>query len=431
MGILHNMMKDAGRRESVMVDKLARVRWEMGQTLLPGHLVAQEESLVADMVLRFRMLGLPAYGIARLKWNETFLSEGVFSIQSMTAVAPSGLLIDVRANAAVSPFNLNIPGTTTVPVYCHVVKYSAVEEEDASAAGMDGSIHRNVWQLALSSEQGHLEALETIKLAEFEKNPEGVWKLSGSYIPPLLQVGSSPFLLGEIEELGQALELFHYKVTQEIAASYLSGDSMFSAKECLKSTLRIQRFIANHLAEIHLHPYYLYEELKNFHTEVCFYRDTIPEHVAEVYGHDRLSSCFANVLEPLRQQMSMIHSKSPYLPFEMRDGIYRLGLPPEVREAKEVYFLVQKSHVNTKASIEGIKMAGLARLPLIHKLALFGIPLTKIERPPFQHRFGPEVDFYVIAEGEEWDRALRELVIAFYDSSKYRDLRFYLYWRLS
>jgi len=45
-----------------MTDKLARVRWEMGQTLLPENFLAQEESLIADTILRFRMSGLPAYG---------------------------------------------------------------------------------------------------------------------------------------------------------------------------------------------------------------------------------------------------------------------------------------------------------------------------------------------------------------------------------
>ena len=413
-----------------MVDKLARVRWEMGQTLLPGHLVAQEEALTADTVRRFRMSGLPSWGVARLKWNDTLLAEGVFSIQAATAVMPSGRLIEVSANAAVSPFNLNISGNTSVPVFCHLIESMAVAEDEDEAP--DGSsIRRNVWKLVLSSEQSLLEAVETMKIAEFEKDPEGGWKLSGRYIPPLLQVGTSPFLLRDMEELKQALELFHFKVTREIAASYLSGDSMFSAKECLKGAIGMQRFLANLLSEIHLHPYMLYEELKRFHTEVCFYRDTIPEHATEPYRHNQLAECFAGVIEPLRQQMSLIQSKSPYLPFELQDGVYKLELPAAVREAGEVYFLVQKGHVNMPASLEGIKLAGISRLPLIHKLALLGIPLVKIERPPFQQRFGPEVDFYAIAPGEEWDRALGESSVAFYDAPKCRDLRFFLYWRLN
>ncbi len=78
-----------------MAGKLSRVRWQMGQTLLPEHFQAQEEALLAETNMRFRMSGIPAYGVAALKWNETLISEGVFSIQAMALVMPSGLLLDV------------------------------------------------------------------------------------------------------------------------------------------------------------------------------------------------------------------------------------------------------------------------------------------------------------------------------------------------
>jgi type VI secretion system protein ImpJ len=75
-------------------------------------------------------------------------------------------------------------------------------------------------------------------------------------------------------------------------------------------------------------------------------------------------------------------------------------------------------------------MASLARLPAVHKLALQGIPLKRIDRPPFQHRFGPEVDFYLLFQGDEWDQALRDLSLGFYDLPQFRELRFYLFWRM-
>jgi type VI secretion system protein ImpJ len=68
-------------------------------------------------------------------------------------------------------------------------------------------------------------------------------------------------------------------------------------------------------------------------------------------------------------------------------------------------------------------------LPLVHKLALQGIALTKTDSPPFQHAFGAEVDFYFIHLGEEWDYALNEKSLTFYHSPQFQDLTFYLYWR--
>jgi len=226
------------------------------------------------------------------------------------------------------------------------------------------------------------------------------------------------------------LDPFQNKLAQEIAVSYLSGDSMFSAKECLKRTLHMKRFTANLLAQVHLHPYYVYEELKRFYTEVCFHHDTMPEFVTDSYDHDRLGECFQKILEPLKQQLQMVHRKSPYIPFEIRNGVGSVTLPSDLREAREVYFLIQKPHVNARVVLEGFKMASLPRLPIVHKLALLGIPMKRIDRPPFQHRFGPEVDFYIIQEGDEWDQALRDLSLGFYDSPGLQGLRFYLYWRM-
>lgn len=115
-----------------MIDRLGRVEWEMGQTLLPEHLVAQEDSLIAESILRFRANGLPDYGVVRLQWNETLLLQGVFAIQGMVLIMPSGMLLSLRENAVVSPYNLNVSGSVEVPVYCHLL--------DRNGAGGDGGL---------------------------------------------------------------------------------------------------------------------------------------------------------------------------------------------------------------------------------------------------------------------------------------------------
>jgi type VI secretion system protein ImpJ len=413
-----------------MAGKLARVRWQMGQTLLPEHFQAQEEALVTDTIMRFRMSGIPAYGIAALKWNETLIGEGVFSIQTMALVMPSGLLLDVPGNATSSPFNLNIPGTVKVPVYCHVVGETSPGEEGEGGweAQEEGTVPRVVYQFVISSEQSQPGAFETIKLAEFEKDPEGAWQVRRDFIPPLLQVGTSPFLMSEFDEFGEALELFQYNLALD-AASYLSGAGLFRVEQCLKGVYQTQRFLANLRSQVHMHPYYVYEALKSFYIEVCFYKSVVPEHIANPYRHDELATCFQEILGPLKNQMKLVEVESPYLPFRFRDGLYQIELPPEMREAKEVYLLVQKSQVSKVVSLEDIKLAGISRLPLVHRLALQGIPLEKVDQPSFQHSFGPEVDFFRIIEGEEWDHALSELSLSFYDQPQLKEMDFYIYRR--
>ena len=412
-----------------MNDKLARVCWKMGQTLLPEHLLAQEDSLLANMVVRLRTQGLPSYGIGKLIPNETLLVEGVFSIQEMTLVMASGLLLQIPGNAAVSPFNLNLPGTAGVSLYLHILNEIPTDnggsgwEEDA-----ESRIPRVMHRLALSSEQDYPEAMETLKLAEFSKNPQGAWQISRDYIPPLMQVGTSPFLRKDMEALAEALSLFQYNLYMD-AVSYLSGDSLSSVKQCLKSVYRTQRLLANLASQVHLHPFYLYEDLSTLYTEVCFYRNTTPENITAPYNHDQLA-LINNIFDLLNKQMQLVRSLPPYLPFELRDNIYQLRLPDEIRQATNVYMLAQKDKVISQLSLGDLKLAALSRLPVVHKMALQGIPFKKVDHPSFQHSFGAEVEFYLLKEGEEWDHALNEMTVAFYNRPDLKEATFYIFWRI-
>lgn len=413
-----------------MIENLARVKWEMGQTLLPVHFNAQEESLLADSALRFKLQGLPAFGIAGLKWNHTLLQEGVFSIQSLSMVMPSGMLIHVPGNAKATPFNLNVPGDVTIGVYCHVVGEDANEDsmDETWDTGEGGDVLRTYYSLVISADQSYPGALESLKLAQFKKEADGTWLLSREYIPPLLQVGSSLFLTDSLEELNQALELFHYNLVLD-ASSYLSGEALLSVKQCMKSSLKIQRFIANLKEQIHCHPYFVLEAVTGFYTDVCYYRKVMPENVIAPYKHEQLAACFNRIITPLMKQMQMVEEKSPYLPFAFKDGIFNIDLPSEIREARDVYFLAQKGHVTGKMEIGNVKLGSFSRIGMIHKMALPGVPMKKTDRPPFQHSFGPEVEFFRIIEGEEWDHALRDLSLSFYYQEIFSGVEFFLYWR--
>lgn len=412
-----------------MSGKLARVHWQMGQTLLPEQFVAQEEALLRDASMRSRLAGLPSYGIAAMRWNDSLLNEGVLSIQGATLLLPSGQLLDIPGNAIASPINLNVPGTASVTVYLHCLDDLASQKQVESnwSGGDDDAIPRRVYKVALAAEQSYVDAIETLKLAEFQRDPEGIWQLSEGYIPPLLQVGTSPFLKPALEELPRALEAFQYKLAMD-SASYLSGGSLYTVKQCLKSVYRMQRLLANLKQQIHLHPYLLYNELKELYVDVCFYRDSSPQDVAEPYNHDQLADCFKKILDPLRDQMQLAEKRSPYRPFEFRDGVYRIELSTDLRQAREIYFLVQKSQVNKSVALDNFKLSAPSRLATVHKLALKGIPIAKIDRPMLAHSFGPEVEFYRIDEGDEWEYALREGGAAFYHSPSFQEMEFYLYW---
>lgn len=403
----------------------------MGQALLPAHLRVLEESMQADSALRFSLLEAPSYGLYRLRWNETLLVEGILSLEEMTLVLSSGLLLDLKGNAQVAPLNLNISGTTLVPVYLHVRSFA--EKNGEHDAGPQTIKYDNVscwlWSLELSTEQENPDTRESFRLAEFEKQPDSSWRLSSRYIPPLARLGSVPFLKEELTGLSHKIDAYHYQLTQEIAAIYLSGEDLVNAKQCLKSVVQMQRFLVNLFAQISPHPYTVYEQLKLFYIDLCFYHNNTPQFATAAYRHEQLVEVFRETLGPLNDQLKLSQLRSPYLPFTVSGGIVRAGLPESIREAKEIYLLVQKGGVNKAVSLDGFKISAITRLSIVHKFYLQGIPFKRMERPPFQNSFGPEVEVYQISQGEEWDHALEELALGFYVDPKFTDENFFLYWR--
>lgn len=403
----------------------------MGQALLPAHLRAQEESLLADSALRFSLQEAPSYGLYRLLWNAALFNEGVLSLEELTLVMPQGLLLKLNENAKSTALNLNLVGGTLLPVYVHVRNQP---ETNTPANASQQSIKRDnvncwFWSLELSTEQENPDTLDSFRLAEFEKQADGSWQLSARYIPPLGSVGAVPFLKPELLALVHQLEAYHYQLTQEIAAIYLSGTDLVNAKQCMKSVVQIQRYLGNILAEIAPHPYQVYEQLTCFYVDLCFYHDSTPEFATEPYRHGQLAELFKATFAGLFEQLQLSQTRSPYLPFTLAGGLIRANLPEAMREAKEIYLLVQKSGITKNVSLEGLKIAAVSRIGIVHKFFLQGVPFKRIERPPFQHSFGPEVDIYQFTIGDEWDHALKELALGFYADAKFAEEKFFLHWR--
>ena len=76
-----------------------------------------------------------------------------------------------------------------------------------------------------------------------------------------------------------------------------------------------------------------------------------------------------------------------------------------------------------------VHLAGPGLFDEIDRLVLRGVPSKYVEKPPFQHTFGPEVDFYQLQFGEEWSHVIREGSLALYIHPVLEKANVFLYWR--
>lgn len=412
--------------------KPARLNWYLGQTLLPEHFQVQEESLLAEVRLRSALSGAPAYGLARLTANPTMLAEGLLSISALTLILRDGLLLDVPGNTALQPFSLKFAGAARVPVYLHLLADTQVAQGQRLYESDPKTVQRLFYRTLLSAEEGIDQALATVKLLEAEQDMDGSWRLSQDHIPPLLSVGQSPFLLPALEALKLALEGLRVQLSGQLHDNLLRSERHAAVRRCLIEVQRVMAQLQDLQQGVYPHPYALFHTLRMFYCEICLFQDTLPEGDLSPYLHDNLSKSFGAILQPLMQRLRPVRLRSTHKRFTRRDGLFVLGqLPPELSTAEEVYLLIQRPHVHERVSLDGVKVSSPARLALVHKLALKGVPLQAIPLPTFPHAFGPEVDFYRMTPGDEWDHALREDGLAFYALPALERVQVSLFWRHS
>lgn len=405
----------------------ARVNWRMGQSLLPGHFLAQESSMREESVLRFRMLPTPQWGVGALQWDAYQLAKGMLSIQELVLLLPSGALIDIPGNCHPVSFNLNRTGAAKTPLYVHLQGSHAVGVADGGVDD-DGVIERAMHQVTLSSTPYSDSAVQAFKLAELEKGVDGTWSLSADYMPPLVRVTHSPFFERTHRRIEALCAVLHQHLLTEVQENYLAAQSVLAVREALKGFYRFRAMLANVGQDLHPHPYDIFRALHDLYVELCVLRGTEPVG-GDVYAHEEPQRSFRELLDQIEAQVQLGRAATPYASFSRSEGLMVCRLPAAARKARQVYWLMQKPSVSARLDISGVRIASESRLALVHQRALRGVPIQRLESPPFHHTFSSEVEFFTLALGDEWDHVVREGKVVFFHRPELDQAKFFLYWR--
>lgn len=411
------------------MEQLKRVSWKVGQPLLPRHLVAQEDSLIAYNFLFFKHLGLPFHGIGRLKWDDTLLLQGIISISHLTVVFASGQMVDIPGNGMISTLDLNKIDKIRVSIYLHLLPHCN-EEEDYFESGIEHEkITFSVKQLMLSDDSNAPSIKAALKLGEFEKDLENRWKLCPDYIPPLLTCSPNPFLSRILIELKTKLEQFQnsLEITSSTTEDY-EGHTL-ETKLCLLELSKIRRLLLNIEMQVPSHPYFLYVTFNEYLDAIAVLYKNKNSLKLMPYQHEKLGPLFNKLMEALNLDRIRDHSIS-HVAFEKRERCYvSEKLPQELHDAKEIYLILQKVESIGNPNVEGVKLSAYSRLMNIVIFGVQGIPLIRLERAPFNHNFSKRANIYSIEKGIEWGHALKEERLAFEHKDNAGDLQAFLYWR--
>lgn len=421
--------------------RLARVHFFAGQTLLPEHFVAQEQSITDEAALRVHMLGLPDCGVALLRIKEAPLGRGVLDIEELIASLPGRTLVYVPANTLIDPLPLAGAVESPVSVYLHVMaeqpaaKRSPLYEQDPAV------VRRVVRTARLSFDDALRGSIDSMKLCKLSRAGAAGWTIDTSYAPPLLQIGGEPFLRPLLAQISDALRTMEVELRHQLGHMVLRLERQAESRRLLARLLHLRSQLADMNAlgttgsgrndfPVRLHPYFLFDALRAYYYDLSAFQDNVADLQAIPYTHEDLAGCFGQVGRAIAQLTGLKDVSASIASFQLENGRYFLPtIPDALRSAKEVYLLIEKPSLHDSVSMQGVKLAAESRLEQVHRLVLNGVPYRRLEQVLFPHPFGPEVEFHQLILGEEWKYVLKERKLAFYRGGAWQKIKTHLMWR--
>ena len=426
-----------------MIDyPFAPVQWQLGQTLLPEHLNAQEKAFSADAYLRQHVGGLPSYGIARLEWDRDLLSSGNFSIKALRLFSQTKeRVVDYPGNAYLFNHSVQFEPVSRVEVYIAVLLEKAEFDEPPERC-IQQAVKPRLYKILLSTQgfrendndTSHRSCTEIYrgKLAEFVVSHDGSWKLSERYIPPLLQLGTSDYLLEKLKQLNILLSR-NLKASMELYQQPLPQSRQSDIKQCISALYECRQFIANHISrgqqhgELHLHPYFLYEQLQRLHRHLAMHNGDLQPLPTDIYRHNDLHGTFNMVFENVKSLLTLNAGQQKSFQLHLKDGCYQTTLPIPTNQQDKLYFVINAEHDTPLSNHDLPCISSRKRVTTLYQYSLSSVPLKSVKHKTLNHYFGQHTQCYLLDSSDELNHILQEGSLAFLAQPEYANYTFYVF----
>lgn len=401
--------------------ELALHAWVPGQLLTPGHFERQEQVLLAHMAARFRLSGLPAYGLAALELEPNELQRNCVKIRKLEWMLQDGTWLSTRGN--VEPIEpLQVQVHERVPVYAAVLP-----PRELSAAAEASQVLPRCFRVKLlaghppwagEEESGVLSREQSMQLLTLEPARGGRGVRLGGYVPPLLHVCTTPFLRAALLALYESIGYANESLAERSRGRAATGARFADVQRRVVQGKRL-RAILREGSIVHdgpggrgplLHPYELFAHLRDYACELALAPGSPIDPELLVYDHDDLERTFRVLIEAISGEASDVPGTAPTgLSFE-REGRWFVarGIPDSALDSEDLCFALDGD-----VRGEELVVASPQRLPTLHERLLPGLSLVPVKFS-YAPAGGPDTRYYRVQRtGPEWAHVRRERALCF------------------
>ncbi len=426
--------------------QLQPVLWAKGTLLTPQHL--QQHDLFFESLLSFRSEGLHfrPWGFATLQIDQEALAAGNFAIHAATGIFPDGLLFDIpAADDAPEPKQLAqwLTGAqTTIDIHLSIPAYrpsgrnvgsgrSGADTRYSAEAAMvrdettDGS--ERLLQIArknlrfLTGEETRTNT-PSLRVARIRKVPGGAFELHPQFVPPLLNLAASNYLMSMMRSL---LEILGARRSDLSGMRRHKNQSLadFSAADIANFWLLYT--VNSWLPEIrHIfetkqgHPEQAYRVLTTLAGALTTFSKDLQLADLPVYDHDDLGGCFQKLDAQLRELlMAVAPTNFVAVPLKLTQPYIYAALIDDEKLLRNTKMYLAISAETSEAELirkapELVKFCSATHIDHLVKNALPGVTLRHVQ-PPSAIPVKLKYQYFSVSQtGGAWEAILRARNVA-------------------
>lgn len=423
------------------------VLWTKGVLLTPQHLQVQDRFLEDLLQFELSTLTYAPWGFHQVEVDREALAGGAFALSSARGIFPDGLLFDMPVSDPLpAPRILEgawEPDQTVLDVYLAVPEYQP-GGYNVSASGRRGDTRYQAEVLMRRDENTGLaekpiqvarkncrflvegEALEgnsTIRVARINKLPTGEYQLDPHFIPPIIDIGASPYLMAVTRRLVEILSSkssvlagTRRQKNQSLAEFGISDVANF----WLLYTINTYLPLARHLFEVRRgHPSMLWETMLALTGALTTFSTVVHPRDLPSYEHENLSQCFGQLDETLRTLLdTVVPAGSVSLPMQLvQSTLYATALDQDrYLTAPQLFLAIAADAKRDDIILKVPHLVKLSSADYIERLvrqALPGVPLTYVPQPPGAIPVKLNYHYFMLTKtGPDWDAIVRARNVA-------------------
>lgn len=414
------------------------VLWTKGVLLSPQHLQTQDRFLEDQLRFRLATLSFCPWGFHRLEIDREALESGMLKLSAAAGLFPDGLPFDFPiADQSPGPKPLEgcwEPDQQNLEAYLAIPEHrpggtnlssaqsdrntrfraEVVLRRDENTGQAEKPIQVARKNLRLLVQGETLEGHSLLKIARIQRSPAGEYRLDPHFVPPLIDIGASEYLLAITRRL---VEILSAKSSALAGTRRQKNQSLAEFSISDVGSFWLLYTVNTHLPELrHLletrrgHPAVLYDALTALAGALTTFSTSLHPRALPAYDHADLSACFTLLDEQLRDLLeTVVPANAVALPLKLlRPAIYATSIDQDRYLASPGLYLAISASLGTADLLRRVpqllKVSSADRIDRLIKQALPGVMLTHVPSPPAAIPVKTKFHYFQLSKsGPEWE----------------------------